>query len=820
MSNSLIWVIDFSADIDSTLVTLEIFSGRNKYTKKGLFSGPLRKITVDTSLSDCQVQFLLNLDGIAQIGKCKFKLTKSAATTFLRECHMRQIQTMYCRMQDRKLHHVDYFRLQPTIEEKSGISYEASSRTLLYSNLDPAAAQPPVLLKVEPTAELYLSAEEKVIRGYLIFLYDGVEVPANSNQEIVHTSTVKIFRNLQFEQEIQKTLYCVGAEKSLRNEVTFPKKSFLEKTLPMLYETQLKLFWGHKRKEIVKANISCSISYDIDWFSISGAVYSENYTYRLSDLLKQSRGKSYIELDSKVFFIPKELQSLSDCPLDGESLQIDKRHLSEINRIAERFQIDPSSYLQKFLNFSEISYTLPPELDSTLKSYQKTGVKWIVSLYQNGFGGCLADDMGLGKTVQTIAFIACQERCRIQPVLVVVPKILLYNWKNEIYRFLPSETTVLAYGDFDFSAMQEADMVYLTTYDTLVNHSASFCQIQFDAVILDEAQYVKNSKTNRYKAVKQLNAKFLLALTGTPIENNVGELWSLMSLLNPGLLGSYAAFIKRFGQEAAQSADMDRLRKIISPFILRRTKEEVLSELPPKQEYYVYCEMEESQRILYEKILLAAKNEISQRTSRYVIKDNSVILQALLYLREACSDPQLLPPQMRSDTPQGSCKFELFKDYAVRIIRESGKLIVYSQFPRTLKRLEAWCKKEGWETFFIDGSVNNRQEIIERFEAADRGVFLISLKAGGIGLNLVSCQYSIIYDPWWNTAAEQQAADRIYRIGQQKTVFIYHFLVKDTIEQKVYELQTKKLKLASDLLSGLNPLKNFSLDEVYNLLFD
>lgn len=818
MDNLLIWVLDLSGKSEIEIVTLEIFSGRNKFTKKGLFSGPLRKISVDAFASDEQIRFLLSLEGIAQVGKGKFRLTKQAACLLFRYCQKNQSQTFYCRLADKKLHHVACFA---TCQDKCSVSYEKSTHTLLYHFSDCELTQSLIqTIKSEPIARLYLNAESKVIRGYLMFLYEDIEIPANSTCETVMSKTAEVFRNLQYEKTVQDNLYHVGAEKSIRNEVIFPRKGFLEKTLPLLFATSLQLFWGYDKKEIFKGKITCSISYDIDWFSVSGVVRDEKHTYLLSDLLKSSHGKSYTELDGKVFFIPRELQGISTNHVDGDNIRIYKKNLFAVNQIARRFDIDPSVYLKNFLNYSEYSCTLPQKLEGVLKSYQKTGVKWILSLYKNGFGGCLADDMGLGKTVQAIAFIACQERVKTKPVLIVVPKILLYNWRNEIIRFAPDLNVELAYGNFDFSVMGQTNAVYVTTYNTMVIHQEEFSQINFDTLILDEAQYVKNQRTDRYRAAEKICADFVLALTGTPIENNIGELWALVNLLNPGLLGKYAAFIKKYGNHEIQTEEKERLKKILSPFILRRTKERVLKELPQKEEQYVYCEMEEPQRKLYETLLTSIRNEISQKPSRFIIKNNAVILQGLLYLREACSDPQLLPPPLRSSTLHPSCKFELFKVYASRIVQESGKLIIYSQFPRTLKRLRTWCERQGWRTFFIDGSTTNRQEIIEDFEQAESGVFFISLKAGGIGLNLISCQYIIIYEPWWNLAAEQQAADRIYRIGQKKPVFIYHFLVKDTIEQKIFELQTQKSNLARDVLGGLNPSSELSMNDIYNLLFD
>ena len=228
--------------------------------------------------------------------------------------------------------------------------------------------------------------------------------------------------------------------------------------------------------------------------------------------------------------------------------------------------------------------------------------------------------------------------------------------------------------------------------------------------------------------------------------------------------------------------------------------------------------MADNQRLIYNNLLSAAQKELKSQPSRFKIKDNSVILQALLYLRETCSDPQLLPPKLRGIETCESCKYELFKEYTQRVMIESKKLIVYSMFPKTLRKLETWCRKNGWDTFYIDGSVSNRQEIVDGFESSNQGIFFISLKAGGVGLNLVSCQYVFMYDPWWNTAAEQQAVNRVYRIGQEKPVFIYHFLIKDTIEERIYDLQKMKEKLANDVLNNLNGNSKVSMEDLYKLL--
>lgn len=815
MERTIIWVIDIR-EPDSS-VEIEIFSGRNKFTKAGFFSGPLRREDIKNFSTDYIVRFVLSLKNVTQIGKNKFKLHKNDAVMLFDYFRQQSLETVYCRLPDKKLHHVNQFVVQKNNKVHIFPSYESKTGKFMYSLSALNVLEGDSIVTI-PKANLFLYQEGKNIRGCLTFSYHGVEVQANLSQETIELSNGTVFRNLQYERNIQEVLYSLGGHQSFKNEILFSSRRFFKDILPEICKQEITLYWGKEKQIVSKSSISCNISYDIEWFSVSGEVRGDNTTYVLSDLLRSSKGKSYVKIDNGILFLPEELRRIALYPIKKNQIQIAAHKLTEVNDIAEKFEIRPSNYLEKFLDFSLYSCTLNKKLDMTLKPYQKTGSAWILTLYKNRFGGCLADDMGLGKTLQTIAFICCQERNTDYPVLIVVPKVILYNWQRELVRFAENKEVIIAYGDFDYSDIRERDVIYVTTYDTLINRKSDFTNIRFDTVILDEAQYVKNYRTKRYKVVKSVRTNFMLALTGTPIENNIEELWSLLNLLNPGLFGSHAAFMEKFRDVHTDFKQIELLRKLISPFVMRRTKEQVLKELPEKKEEYIYCEMEHAQRTLYNILHVAAQNEIKAKPSRYTIKDNAVVLQALLYLREVCSEPQLLPYNLRSGSPCDSCKFEMFKDYSKRIMDNTGKIIVYSLFPRVLRKLESWCEQQGWRTFYIDGTVNQRQQLVDEFEKADQGVFLISLKAGGVGLNLVSCQYVIIYDPWWNSAAEQQAANRVYRIGQGKSVFIYHFLVKDTIEEKIYQLQQKKENLSLDVLEKMNCPERLSMNDIYQLL--
>lgn len=818
MNSTYIWTIDTTKSTENIL--LEIFVGRNKFTKAGLFSGPLRRQEISPLLDNDNIHYLFSLDGIAQIGKNKFRLSQQAASTLFYYFEQQNVASLYCRLSDKKLHHVDRFMAKRiTGENALLLSYDQKAKTLVYS---PAANDGPAMEKecfaIEPVPCLYLNTDEQHITGHLTFLYKTVEIQANSSLEKITLFSGVLLRNFQYERKIQQQLYAAGGHQSLKNEVTFKKKTFFSKVLPLLYQTDVKLYWGHERKRISKAVISCSISYDIDWFSISGTVTDGEEHYDLSKLLHAGRGKSYVELKDGIIFLPDALNKVSKYAAENRQIHVPKRDMWAVHQIASVYQVEPGDYLQKLSDFAEHNAELGPKWENTLRSYQKAGVNWMYNLYKNNFGGCLADDMGLGKTVQVIAFLCCNGKCSHFPDLIVSPKIVLDNWVNELKKFAPSKKFIKAYGSFDFSCVTQKDVIYITTYDTLIHHNEAFSSISYDSVILDESQYVKNYHTRRYQALKSIHSQFMLALSGTPIENGIEELWSLFNLLNPGMLGSHGIFVKSFASISTDEAQLDRLQKIIAPFLLRRTKEAVLKDLPPKEECRIYCEMAEAQRSLYDILLMNARDEIQAKSSRYRIKDNAMILQALLYLREVCSDPMLLPPEIRSMTPCDSCKFSLFQEYCKKIIDRSNKVIVYSLFPHVLRKMESWCQQQGWNTYYIDGTTNNRQNIVDDFEEAQQGVFLISLKAGGVGLNLTSCQYVLIYDPWWNSATEQQAANRVYRIGQDKPVFIYHFLVKNTIEEKIYELQRKKTDLSSSILDDLDPSFGLSMEEICKLL--
>lgn len=790
-----IWVLE---TIDEYGCWIKIFAGRNKYTKKGIFSGPLRKVDLREFNESQALTYIKKLPSAVQTDKITFCLTLQAFSKLCDYLASINMESFYCRQPDKKLHHIDTLVKTSEIGTTPFI-YESKLHSLLYCAEDKNSYTGiDDMVDTHPQARIYFSEEGKQINGIINFAYEN-----------------KVVRNYAYEEDVKQFFLDIGGYVT-KNTVRFHRNHFSE-IVEKLKKANISIYWGIERKPILSYKISASISYDMDWFNIQGQLSSNDGKYKLSDILRMSRGRKYIEIGNGVFFLPETITSIATAStISDTTVKIPKYALHKLNSFASEAGIMPKQYLQQLQESIPSDVKIRDIFIGKLYEYQKYGVNWIFHLYKNGFGALLADDMGVGKTIQSIAFLCAENRDWKKPVLIITPMIVMYNWANEFAQFAPQQSLVLAYGKQVDKKAFVGDTVYLTTYETILNNLDYFTAPFFDCIIIDEVQYAKNFRTKRYSALKQLKTKFYLALSGTPIENNLAELWSIFDIINPGLLEPAHKFMAKY-QKLSEKNSLDKLQQIISPFVLRRVKEAVLDCLPERHDQYVFCKMENKQKKLYEEILQMARKEIAYKPGRYEIKDNAAILQAILYLREVCSDPLLLPPELQK--PCSSCKYVLFKEHC-RNLLQSGKekLIVYSLFPKVLQRMERWGRKQGWKTFYLDGSTINRQTIINNFEQSSTGLFLISLKAGGVGVNLVSCQNVIIYEPWWNTAAEEQAAARIYRVGQQKNVFVYHFLIRDSIEEKIRELQIKKEKIADDVMTEMDMPLNARIKDLINLL--
>ncbi|MBN1306598.1 MAG: SNF2 helicase associated domain-containing protein [Chitinispirillaceae bacterium] len=447
---------------------------------------------------------------------------------------------------------------------------------------------------------------------------------------------------------------------------------------------------------------------------------------------------------------------------------------------------------------------VPTGFEATLRPYQQAGFEWFYFLKEFRFGGCLADDMGLGKTVQTLVLLLNEKQLGGgRPSLIIVPNSLLFNWQREAKRFTPSLKMLIYHGinRFIYSNIVHMADVILTTYGTIIRDVETLTKTRFHYLVLDEAQAIKSPVSQIGKAVRSLQSDYRLALSGTPIENNLSELWSLFAFLNPGMFGNLSMFLKNFNNPIERERSRpaaEILRKLVFPFILRRTKTQVVKELPPKSEIIVYCEMVQRQRTLYDitkQLYYGRIKESFERADREGTRMQ--LLEGLLRLRQICSHPRLYDPAYSGDSGKYNVVEEMLQD----AVAGGHRVLLFSQFVTSLALLHQRCMTIGISCEVLTGATVERQKVVDRFQNSNGApVFLISLKAGGTGLNLTAADYVFHLDPWWNPSAENQASDRAYRIGQTKPVFVYKLITRDSIEERVLELQEKKRHLTESII--------------------
>jgi SNF2 family DNA or RNA helicase len=577
--------------------------------------------------------------------------------------------------------------------------------------------------------------------------------------------------------------------------------------------------------------IKVQVSSGIDWFELHGTVDFGGATARLPELLAAlRRGDNMVKLDDGAYgMLPEEwlkkygmLAGLGEA--HDDHLRFKKSQVGVLDALLAAqpeagFDETFSKAREELKRFEGIKQADPTEgFVGELRPYQKDGLGWLQFLRQFSFGGCLADDMGLGKTIQVLALLEArrEERERanasepaLPPSLVVVPKSLVFNWRQEAGRFAPKLRVLDHTGQFrekeTLEHFNDYDVI-LTTYGTLRNDAVVFKDVRFDYLILDEAQAIKNADSVSAKAARLLQGSHRLALSGTPVENHLGELWSLFEFLNPGMLGTASVF--KLTGNAARNPD-EETRKMLAaalrPFILRRTKEQVAKDLPQKLEQTIFCELEPKQRKLYNELRDHYRNSLLQRIdTEGLAKSKMHVLEALLRLRQAACHPGLID---KKRVDESSAKLDLLLPQLGELFEEGHKVLVFSQFTSMLAILKGMLDKEKIPYEYLDGKTRDRQARVEKFQNdPDCKLFLISLKAGGLGLNLTAAEYVYLLDPWWNPAVESQAIDRAHRIGQTRQVFAYRIIARDTVEEKVLALQNTKRDLADAIINADNSL--------------
>ncbi|MGH9459171.1 MAG: SNF2-related protein [Thermoanaerobaculia bacterium] len=582
----------------------------------------------------------------------------------------------------------------------------------------------------------------------------------------------------------------------------------------------------HGKPLRVSDDLRLEIESGIDWFDLRAEVRFGDVALPVSELL-ETAASGLRKLPDGSFGLVKEgllegLEFLEGVDPGrngryrfkaGQALLIDLL-LRARNKV--KTDRDFAALRDRLVRGGEIEPKGEPEgFTGTLRAYQREGLGWLEHLRGLGIGGCLADDMGLGKTVQVLALFASLDRDR--PSLVVAPRSLLFNWKEEAARFVPGLNVVEHHGaDRSVDDLANAGLV-LTTYGTLRADIAHLSAIDFEYVVLDEAQAIKNASSQTAKAARLLEGTHRLALSGTPIENHLGELWSLFEFLEPGMLGPSKWFRKQFAGRSVAPERLETLATALRPLILRRTKEQVAPELPPRVEQTLWCELDAEQAKIYEQLRLSYRASLLDKVKSEGMQSARMhVLEALLRLRQAACDPALLDPATEIE----GAKLEVLLEELAEVIDSGHRALVFSQFTSFLslaaKRLEKQRIRYAW----LDGRTVDRQRVVREFQAPDGPpVFLISLKAGGTGLNLTSADYVFLLDPWWNPAVEAQAIDRTHRIGQEKPVFAYRIIARGTVEEKILELQESKRELADSILTEDNSvLRSLDLETLERLL--
>ncbi len=654
------------------------------------------------------------------------------------------------------------------IEFKGASSYKADAE------LDPV----PILVLKDRTgafADLYMCYGE------------GREIPYHDPRTV---SEFKRKRDVEksWEKDLLETSFIQKITGTSRYYCPLDK---VPKSLAFLLEIGWRVRDAKGNRVARQTDINLDLTESDTKISIQGKVRFDEFEADLKDIAGTfNRKERFIHLGNGVVgLMPESLQLssvLEEGEIVGEKLQIKKNRFGVLRELLEsnlRVTCD-----EKIKQFNGVVHSSPgPGFKGVLRPYQQEGLNWLTFLEKHRFGGILADDMGLGKTVQVLALLSCIQSDK--PSLIVLPNSLVFNWKREVEKFLPEMKVHIHHGADRQNKLDIEKGLILTTYTTLRNDLSLFKSKHFECIFLDEAQTIKNAHTQIAQAVCELQGRFRLTITGTPIENHLNELWSQFRFLMPDLLGEQSTFEAEVQASSSDSRYLQRIRRRIKPFVLRRKKEDVAKDLPEKIEQVVWIEMPEEQRTYYDQFLASAKKGLEG-------KGRMEILESILRLRQICCHSLLVTDELSI-----SGKLEALLEDLETIFEEGKKALVYSQFTSMLSLIGKALKERQWNYTYLDGSTTNRADVVDRFQNDPQvSFFLISLKAGGIGLNLTAADYVLLYDPWWNEAAENQAINRAHRIGRCDTVIAKRYVVAESIEEKMMTLKTHKRTIIENIL--------------------
>ncbi len=622
---------------------------------------------------------------------------------------------------------------------------------------------------------------------------------------------------------------------------------------------EIELIQNHKEIQysLFEPEIQSSIKEENDWFDLHIIVKIDEFEIPFTKFRKNilNGSREYKLPNGEIAILPKEwfeqYKELFQFSRDVEKhLQLDKHHFGLLETSApDKSKSIIQKYKELISGYNKKKYSLPSGLKANLRPYQKEGFQWMQLLQENQFGGCLADDMGLGKTVQTLSLllnskgkINCEnyepedkpgltqlsifDQININKTessatsLIVMPTSLIHNWEEEIRKFTPDLSLYKFIGQNrpkDIRFFKDFDIV-LTTYGIVRNDIDLLSTYKFFYLILDESQYIKNPDSKIYKAVNQLKSKHRLVLTGTPIENSLTDLWAQINFLNKGLLGNLRFFKREFVQAIEKNTDpekKERLQEFIQPFVLRRTKHQVAKDLPDKFESVIYCDMTEEQKSLYEEEKSKIRNSIMETIENTKDKPTFLAIDGLNKLRQIANHPVLIDESYDAD----SGKFEEITRNIENLIAENHKVLIFSAYVKHLNLFAHYLSVNKYPFSMLTGSTQNREQVIKDFQNNDsKKVFLIQIKAGGVGLNLTAADYVFIIDPWWNPAVEEQAINRTHRIGQDKKVMVYRFISSETVEEKIQQLKARKSELADSFINTEQAVEKMNLERILEFL--
>ena len=676
--------------------------------------------------------------------------------------------------------------------------------------------------------------EEQSLQLNLKYLYEGKILEADGGR--LSSSSGRFWtREETLEKSVNEELKSLGFSGSNNTKHLTNSESigiFLDKILPLWMKSRDILLGADLARlcnggnNLSGVNIKCSLlKKNENKFTLSYRIKGNHQELSWAALVKAIKsGKHYYLTDDVIIKLSRAFRNfliaadnlVQKVNYQDSSFELSRYSVEFWKYIARHFpSAIPTEFAGSMLKANNSNddkiQDLTKRFTGTLREYQVEGVKWMRELTNSGFNVILADEMGLGKTVQTLALLASKKRLNDPTALIICPASLLENWKRECQKFIPSFRVIALSGTkrgIHWTNASDYDLM-ICSYAVARRDALDIKRTEISYLILDEAQHIKNPQTANAQSCKNIKANHRLILTGTPLENCPDDLWSLFDFLQPGMLGSFNSFKKYYhGIGSAEDLQHD-LSERVSPFIKRRTKKVVCQELPPKIEQILYCEMSTAQRSLYNKVLTKSKKQLQELQKEGKKRANFEVLTTLMRLRQICCHPALLPDNYKND--MSACKLELLKELVLENIDSKQKMLIFSQFTSLLSIIRKWLDEEKITYEYLDGATKKRQERVDNFnDNKDIPIFLLSLKAGGTGLNLTSASTVIIYDPWWNPAVEAQATDRTHRIGQTQIVNSLKLVVKDSIEEKILNLQAEKQKLFDSLIEnpaeGVNKL--------------